>query len=76
LWATLSARASTSPPRSPTPTILCAPARGANSTPARPTSQRTPSRRSHHVAFCRVGAGHCRAPAKGARGLHPPAGRH
>jgi hypothetical protein len=45
-WATRSTRASTGPPRSRTPTRLCAPARGANSTPARPTSQGTPSRRS------------------------------
>jgi hypothetical protein len=29
-----------------------------------------------HMAFCRVGAGHCRALAKGARVLHPPAGCH
>jgi hypothetical protein len=35
-WATRSARDSTSPPRSPTPTRLCAPVRGANSMPERP----------------------------------------
>jgi hypothetical protein len=45
-WATRSARDSTSPPRSPTPTRLCAPMRGANSTPERPISRLTPSRRS------------------------------
>jgi hypothetical protein len=44
-WAMRSARASTGLPRSLMPR-LCAPTRGANSTPTRPISQRTPSRRS------------------------------
>jgi hypothetical protein len=43
-WVTRSARASTGPPRSPTPVRLYAPAWGASSTPARLTSQPTPSR--------------------------------
>jgi hypothetical protein len=45
-WATRFARASTGLPQLPTPVRSCAPANGANSTPAKPTSQRTPSRRS------------------------------
>jgi hypothetical protein len=40
-----------------------------------PPSARPPED-PHHVAFCRVGAGHCQAPAKGTRGLHPPASHH
>jgi hypothetical protein len=43
-WATHSARASTGPPRLLTPTRLCAHAKGANFTPARPISQLTPSK--------------------------------
>jgi hypothetical protein len=35
-----------------------------------------PPNDSGHMAFCRVRAGHRRALAKGARGLHPPASRH
>jgi hypothetical protein len=45
-WATHSARASTGLPQLPMPMRLCAPVKGANSTPARPTSRLTPSRRS------------------------------
>jgi hypothetical protein len=45
-WAMRSARASTGLPRSPTLARLCAPTKGANSTPARPISRLTPSRRS------------------------------
>jgi hypothetical protein len=41
-----SARASTSPSRLPTPARSCAPAKGANSTPASPISLRTSCRPS------------------------------
>jgi ribonuclease HI len=40
-WATRYARASTGPPRPPTPAKLCAPAKGASYTLARPISPRT-----------------------------------
>jgi hypothetical protein len=43
-WATRSAKAFIGPPRSLTPTRSCAPARGANFTPARPTSRLMPCR--------------------------------
>jgi hypothetical protein len=75
-WATRFARASTGLPQLPTPARSCAPAKGANSTPAKPTSQRMPFRRSPSRGLLLCGAGHCRAPAEGARGLHPPAGCH
>jgi hypothetical protein len=55
---------------------LCAPAKGASSTPASPTFPHTSCRPSQHMALCRVGAGHRRALAKGAPGLHPPTGCH
>jgi hypothetical protein len=45
-WVTLSAKASTGPPRSRIPARLCAPAKGANSTPASPTSLCTSCRPS------------------------------
>jgi ribonuclease HI len=45
-WATRSARASTGPPWSPTPTRSCAPAKGASSTPTSPTYLRMSCRPS------------------------------
>jgi hypothetical protein len=45
-WATHSARASTGPPRWPTPARSCTPAKGASFTPASPTSLRTSCRPS------------------------------
>jgi hypothetical protein len=45
-WATRSDRASTGPLRLLMPARSCAPAKGANFMPARPTSLRTPSRKS------------------------------
>jgi ribonuclease HI len=45
-WATRSARAFTGPPRQLTPAKSCAPAKGASSTPASPTSLRTSCRPS------------------------------
>jgi hypothetical protein len=42
---------------------------------ANPTCLLTSCRPPHYMAFRRVGAGHRRAPAKGARGLHPLVGR-
>jgi hypothetical protein len=56
----------------------CALARGANSTRARPISQRMPSKRfpSHGLSPWGGGVGHHRAPVKGARGLHSLAGCH
>jgi hypothetical protein len=75
-WATRSARASTDLLRSLTPARLCALAKGANSTPARPISRLTPSKRSLSHGLLPCGGGHCRALAKGARGLHPPTCRH
>jgi hypothetical protein len=75
-WATHFARASIGPPRLLMPARSCAPAKGANFTPAKLTSRSRPPDDSHHMAFCCVVAGHCRALVKGARGLHPPTGRH
>jgi hypothetical protein len=45
-WATRSSRASTGPPRLPTPAKLCALAKGASFTLARPISPRTSCRPS------------------------------
>jgi hypothetical protein len=54
LWTTHSARASIGPPRLLMPARSCTPARGANFTPAKLTSQHTPSRRSpsHGLLLC------------------------
>jgi hypothetical protein len=74
-WTTRSARASIGSPWSLMPTRPCARARGANFMHAKPTSQLTPYRPyPSHMVVRRVGVGHRRAPTKGARGLHPPAG--
>jgi hypothetical protein len=53
-WATRSAKTSIGPPWSLMPARSCAPAKGANFTPAKLTSQLTPSRRSpsHGLSLC------------------------
>jgi hypothetical protein len=75
-WAMRSARASTGQLRSLTPARSCAPAKGANSTPARPTSQLMPSKRSPSHDLLPYGGWTSSGPMKGARGLHPPAGHY
>jgi hypothetical protein len=72
-WVTRSAKACIGPQRSLMPTRSCAPVRGASSMPVGLISRLT-TNNSRHMALRRVGARHRRALAKGARGLHPPAG--
>jgi hypothetical protein len=73
-WAMRSVKAFTGPWWSQTPARSCAPAKGANFTPEIQPPCSRPADHPHNMAFRCVGTGHCRAPAEGARGLHPLVG--
>jgi hypothetical protein len=73
LWATCSAWVSIGPPRSPTPARSCTPAKCANFTLAKLTSQLTPSKRSRSRGPSPCGGWTSSGPRPG---LHPPAGCH